>query len=740
MTALKKLQAEIDKTLKKVDEGLEEFQTLWTNVQHATTSNQREKLEGELKSHIKKLQREREQIKNWLGAKEVKEKGTLLDARKRIETEMERFKEFERESKTKAFSKEGLNKAEKADPHEEEIHMHSKWIQEMIDALKVQNDELEADVEAQSNAASKKKKSAADSAKLDQLKVTHERHQTHIRKLEMLRRKVDNDEVCLADVEEVKDLVEFYVQQVDSAGFDFGGEEDAISRGLTEKYDMLNLTDVPIDVPAPVAKEARASEPEKDKDARESRSKEKKRKESVKEPAIGLPTTGSASPKARPSESPIARSTPSSVWTNPVPGKPSVPQHSPPPANGVRVAPTAPPSMPPAPPPAVKGAPMTNPPALGLAEFANLPPSPPPSGLPVVPHTAAPTGPPTLPPTRPPCAPPSQPPNLPPNPPPTGPPAMPPTLPPTAPPQAPPNLPPPTMFTPPSMVPPNFMPPTVAPPSQPPSMPSLQATPSERVPPSDPLPPPPVAKGPPTSAAHPPPPSVPPPPRASTVVRPPGAPPSSPPTVPNARSTNTAPGPLTAPASGSAPLQPANSQRDLFPLPLVPPDLKDAHRPPRSIQSPDLYSPDKLRVLKILDDSYQGRPTAADGAVLRKYRPRNPYVHLDSAGRPLYPTKPLPTHESQQMFETYDLDTLFFIFYYQQGTYQQHLAAKELKKLSWRYHTKYLTWFQRHEEPRLTTTEFERGAYVYFDYDAGWCQRMKTDFTFEYKYLEDEHV
>lgn len=50
------------------------------------------------------------------------------------------------------------------------------------------------------------------------------------------------------------------------------------------------------------------------------------------------------------------------------------------------------------------------------------------------------------------------------------------------------------------------------------------------------------------------------------------------------------------------------------------------------------------------------------------------------------------------MFEKYEHDTLFFIFYYQQGSYQQHLAAKELKKLSWRYHTKYLTWFQRHEE------------------------------------------
>lgn len=63
----------------------------------------------------------------------------------------------------------------------------------------------------------------------------------------------------------------------------------------------------------------------------------------------------------------------------------------------------------------------------------------------------------------------------------------------------------------------------------------------------------------------------------------------------------------------------------------------------------------------------------------------------------------------------------------QQGTYQQYLAARELKKQSWRYHKKYNTWFQRHEEPKVTTDEYETGTYVYFDfhvvhndYQQGW--------------------
>merc|ERR1712039_118087 len=136
-------------------------------------------------------------------------------------------------------------------------------------------------------------------------------------------------------------------------------------------------------------------------------------------------------------------------------------------------------------------------------------------------------------------------------------------------------------------------------------------------------------------------------------------------------------------------------------------------------------SPWRLQALNLLAASHRHLPASSDGRRNRKYVPRNPYVHVDTRGNAAYPMQPTRNYEDPAMFEKYDLDTLFFIFYYQQGSYQQHLAAKELKKLSWRYHTKYLTWFQRHEEPRMTASDFERGAYVYFDHDAGWCQRIK---------------
>jgi CCR4-NOT transcription complex subunit 3 len=133
-----------------------------------------------------------------------------------------------------------------------------------------------------------------------------------------------------------------------------------------------------------------------------------------------------------------------------------------------------------------------------------------------------------------------------------------------------------------------------------------------------------------------------------------------------------------------------------------------------------------------LNESFATMPTMTDSERQRQYTPRNPYPVPAS-----YPQAPSQVFDHPAVFEKLGTDCLFFIFYYQQGTYQQYLAARELKKQSWRYHKKYMTWFQRHEEPKVTTDEYEQGTYVYFDYETGWCQRIKADFRFEYSFLED---
>jgi CCR4-NOT transcription complex subunit 3 len=102
------------------------------------------------------------------------------------------------------------------------------------------------------------------------------------------------------------------------------------------------------------------------------------------------------------------------------------------------------------------------------------------------------------------------------------------------------------------------------------------------------------------------------------------------------------------------------------------------------------------------------------------YFSRSNYVPKNSfATHSAFPTQPLYFADQVAFFDKLPVDSLFLSFYYQQGTYQQYLAAKRLKQQSWRFHKKYMTWFQRHEEPKRTTDSYEEGTYVYFDYESG---------------------
>lgn len=78
--------AEIDRTLKKVSEGVELFESIYDKMQASTNQTQKEKLELDLKTQIKKLQRLRDQIKTWVASNDIKDKSALLDNRKLIET------------------------------------------------------------------------------------------------------------------------------------------------------------------------------------------------------------------------------------------------------------------------------------------------------------------------------------------------------------------------------------------------------------------------------------------------------------------------------------------------------------------------------------------------------------------------------------------------------------------------------------------------------------------------------
>lgn len=119
---------------------------------------------------------------------------------------------------------------------------------------------------------------------------------------------------------------------------------------------------------------------------------------------------------------------------------------------------------------------------------------------------------------------------------------------------------------------------------------------------------------------------------------------------------------------------------------------------------------------RLLAASHQSCPEFSDSEKPMHYRPTFPY---DTPAH--YPQEPLPLFRDPRLFDgRLETDTLFYIFYYQQGTYYQYLAARSLKNQSWRFHKQYQTWFQRHEEPKIITEEYEQGTYRFFDYESTW--------------------
>lgn len=62
------------------------FEGLYEKLQTSSNQGQKEKLESDLKTQIKKLQRHRDQIKTWLQSNDIKDKKPLMENRRLIET------------------------------------------------------------------------------------------------------------------------------------------------------------------------------------------------------------------------------------------------------------------------------------------------------------------------------------------------------------------------------------------------------------------------------------------------------------------------------------------------------------------------------------------------------------------------------------------------------------------------------------------------------------------------------
>ncbi|KAM4825972.1 CCR4-NOT transcription complex subunit 3 isoform 1-T4 [Thomomys bottae] len=751
MADKRKLQGEIDRCLKKVSEGVEQFEDIWQKLHNAANANQKEKYEADLKKEIKKLQRLRDQIKTWVASNEIKDKRQLIDNRKLIETQMERFKVVERETKTKAYSKEGLGLAQKVDPAQKEKEEVGQWLTNTIDTLNMQVDQFESEVESLS-VQTRKKKGDKDQKqdRIEGLKRHIEKHRYHVRMLETILRMLDNDSILVDAIRKIKDDVEYYVDSSQDPDF----EENEFL------YDDLDLEDIP---QALVATSPPSHSHMEDEIFNQSSSTPTSTTSSSPIPPspANCTTENSEDDKKR------GRSTDSEVSQSPAKNG-SKPVHS----NQHPQSPAVPPAYPPGPPPATtalsttpgnNGASSPAAPPSALGPKASPAPShssgtPAPYAQAVAPPTAS--GPNTAQP-RPPSAQPSgagggggagsgsssssgpgggagkQ----------NGA----------------------TSYS--SVV--ADSPAEVALSSSGGNSASSQAL----GPPAGPHNPPPSTSKEPGAAASSGAGSVAPGSGnnsggASLLVPLPVNAPSSPtPSFSEAKSAGAllngppqfsaapevkAPEPLSSLKSMAERAAISSGLEDPVPtLHLTERDiiLSSTAAPPTSAQPPlqlsEVNIPLSLGVCPLgpvpltkeqlyqqamEEAAWHHMPHPSDSERIRQYLPRNP-----CPTPPYHHQMPPPHSDTVEFYQRLSTETLFFIFYYLEGTKAQYLAAKALKKQSWRFHTKYMMWFQRHEEPKTITDEFEQGTYIYFDYEK-WGQRKKEGFTFEYRYLEDRDL
>lgn len=533
---------EIDRVFKKVAEGVVTFDSIYDKVQQSNNQTQKEKLESDLKREIKKLQRFRDQIKTWLGGNEIKDKKPLMEQRRIIEVEMEKFKACEKEMKTKAYSKEGLINSTKLDPKEKEKVETSGFVSNMLEELEHQVEFLEAEQETLQASMKKGRKDLVKQERLNEIEESLERHEWHLGKLETILRMLENGTISPDVVKGIQDDIQYYVESNQDPEF---AEDDMI-------YDDLNLDDELADELETSNTEQREETPSSLEELASSDSAQSATAPSSAQPTpppVPVPTTsnnvnGSTSISISSTSTSTSTTVNNTATINPI--------QSPAPVslNSKRT---------------VSESVGSNP--VSIAPSISLPSSPKPRSASMMVH------------------------------------------------------------------------------------------------------------------AH---------------------KPASAPVIKKHLSR------LSLPGGVDDLLDSLEAARKRI---LKPPQLDD--------------------ISPLLETSFRFCPAPQVAERPKDYAPTT-----------YFPTPKYYPQEQfvagAEVFEKMDVDTLFYVFYYQQGTYQQFLAAKELKKRSWRFHKRFLTWFQRHEEPKVINNEYEQGTYRYFDFEGSWLQRRKTNFKFEYQFLEDD--
>lgn len=244
----RKLQQEFDKTNKKIAEGLQAFDDIHDKLMTSEINSQKEKLESDLKKEIKKLQRLRDQLKQWLGDNSIKlDKSLVQENRTRIEHAMDQFKDLEKSSKIKQFSNEGLelqaqksSKYNRFNPEDVKKQDAIDYLTETIDQLNQQNEALEVELHLFTVQLKKAKASQSSSiqSSIDDARYKVERNNTHLTKLEKILRSIENENLDPELLDTIKDDLEYYVEN--------NQEEDYVE--YDDFYDQLEMDDDNLEV------------------------------------------------------------------------------------------------------------------------------------------------------------------------------------------------------------------------------------------------------------------------------------------------------------------------------------------------------------------------------------------------------------------------------------------------------------------------------------------------------------
>jgi len=652
MSNARKLQTEIDRVMKKVDEGVELFDEIWEKVYSAEQQNQKEKYEMDLKKEIKKLQRLRDQIKTWIGGSDVKDKEPLMDARRLIETKMEQFKICEKETKTKTYSKEGLARQERLDPAEQAKQDTTTWISEVIDNLQEKVDEYEVEIEKLSSGRGKK----TNKHVIEEYNHYISNHKFHLNKLEGIMRLVNNDVLDVEVVDPIKEDLDYYLESNEDEDFQQAYDEEYF-------YEALGLDDLAV-VNVDRVTQVEAAKKETDSVSATSKgSKDRKKPKNAASSVIPLTigrarvasTSSKGSKGARDSDSDHER-TPSKSRTGPTP----------------TTIPAARPVTAPAPAPGTSMAEIlkreTEQQEKERQKAEQLRQQQQQQQLAAQQLAAQ-----------------------------------------------------------------QQRQQQEAQLRQQQQQQEALRQQQQRE----------------EAAAK----------QKALQLQQQQQEALRQQQQQEALKRQQAQQQAQQQQQAQAAPQPGQQEAMASKQQQLLPQSNHSSGGSGTVPGLDLLlgglslgggaagggvdltnnnannggaTADGAPYLSALSESFATMPSSAENERSRSYTPQNPYPTPTS-----YPATPSPIFDNPQIFEKLGTDCLFFIFYYAQGTYQQYLAARELKKQSWRFHKKYMTWFQRHEEPKVTTDEYEQGTYVYFDYETGWCTRIKTDFRFEYSFLED---